>query len=353
MTSIFPVLTLDREVYRWSAELETLTPVENHDGVFYKREDYFAPLGYGGPNGSKLRQLIYLTQKYIAERGIIREQPTGIITGASVLSPQLSMAALVARHYGIRCTIVLGATKPETARKHPNVDIAAQAGARFVFTPVGFNPALQGWVDRIWKTEEHRADMKLCYGITTPADAPARKVGAFHGVGAKQTRNIPEGVRTLIMTAGSCNTCVSVLCGLAAARPESLEKVILIGIGPTRLQWIEDRLEAIESISGIQIRSRYRRAYLDHAMLEEEHQTDGPILLEHHDLHARGAVNYQDKVLWRQDGIDFHPTYEGKMMRYLKENRLLPRDDSTLVWIVGSAPSRAAITEAFIRDGIL
>jgi hypothetical protein len=41
------------------------------------------------------------------------------------------------------------------------------------------------------------------------------------------------------------------------------------------------------------------------------------------------------------------------MMRYLKENRLLPRDDSTLVWIVGSAPSKAAITEAFIRDGIV
>jgi hypothetical protein len=57
--SIFPVLALDRAQVQWEQHLGELTPWENRDGVWFKREDYFAPLGYGGPNGSKMRQLIW------------------------------------------------------------------------------------------------------------------------------------------------------------------------------------------------------------------------------------------------------------------------------------------------------
>lgn len=352
MTSIFPERTIDRARMDWHDYLAELTPVERHGGLLYKREDYFAPLGYGGINGSKLRQLVYLIGRYVEGGG-----QAGVLTGASVLSPQLSMAALVARHYGLPSTLVLGATNPESAVKHENVAIAAAAGAEFVFAPVAYNPALQRTVADLHEVERLRGYYRLCYGITTPEDSEATGVAAFHGVGAMQTANIPAGVRTLVMTAGSCNSCVSVLFGLALHLVPDLERVVLLGIGPTRLQFIEERLRRIEEAWGGEIRSLYRRLYHHHAELEIEHQTDGPILLEHYDLHATKFASYQDRMPWRQDGIDFHPTYEGKAMTYMNDQPgfdwFTEADGDVLFWIVGSAPSRAAMTEAFIRDGLL
>lgn len=80
MRSIFNTFSLDRSVSRWEESLGVLTPWENLDGMWFKREDKFAPLGYGGPNGSKMRQLIH----YMNRR---RAGKTHVLTGASIQSP--------------------------------------------------------------------------------------------------------------------------------------------------------------------------------------------------------------------------------------------------------------------------
>lgn len=339
MTSIFPA-----NPWHWSDYLDVLTPVELRDGLWYKREDYFAPLGYGGPNGAKLRQLIYLVERYVQEGG-----NGGILTGASVLSPQNSMAALVAREYDLPCTVVLGATNADSAIKHENVAIAARAGAEFIFAPVAYNPALQRTVQEVHATERFRGWYRLCYGITTPETASDAEVEAFHRVGARQAENVPEEVRTIVMTAGSCNSCVSVLYGLACAPPPRLERVVLLGIGPTRLQWIEDRLAAISAVYDFGeggLGGIYRRQYHNHRDLEAEHQTDGRWTIEHYDLHSTGFCSYSDRMPFTCDGIDFHPTYEGKAMTWLHQRTGgITRDGTILFWIVGSAPSLAAMTE--------
>lgn len=355
--TVFEEATLDRARVRWEDSLEWLTPVERHGGMLYKREDKYAPLGYGGINGAKLRQLIYLVDLYVRSGG-----HAGLLTGASVLSPQLSMAALVARHYGLPSTMVVGATNPESAVKHENVAIAAQAGAEFVFAPVAYNPALQRTVADLYELARYRDCFRLCYGITTPEAAPAEHVEAFHRVGARQAENVPEDVRTIVMRAGSCNSCVSVLYGLALAPPAALERVVLLGIGPTRLQWIEDRLALIEQASGVDIRGRWRRLYHHHAELEAEHQTDGELVLEHYDLHSTKYAAYADRMPFVLDGIEFHPTYEGKILSYMAGHGRTLGDEfgwfwdaagDVLFWIVGSAPSRAAMTDAFVRDGLV
>lgn len=358
--SIFPSKALSRSEVRWEDYLNVLTPVEERNGLLYKREDHFAPLGYGGINGMKLRQLIWLVHGYVRAGG-----DAGVLTGASILSPQLSMATLVARHYGLPTRLVLGGTKPETCLRAENVAIAHAAGAHLSFIPVGYNPSIQKEVARLYTTELEDW-YRLCYGITTPDGADDQEVAAFHRVGAWQVSNLPPGVRTIVMTAGSCNSCVSVLAGIAA-HPEAcgtLERVVLVGIGPTRLKWIDDRLAAIERAHpDLVIRDRFRRRYHDHFELQVEHQSGGPILLEHFDLHARGIYRYGDRAPWAQDGIDFHPTYEGKMMAYFYANADEPmrengsrtgflRDGSVLIWIVGSAPSRKAMSEAFLLAGI-
>lgn len=340
--SVFPENTgLTRDT-PWEEHLFAHTPVEERQGLWYKREDYFAPLGYGNINGSKLRQLIYLLGNYRNAGG-----SGGVITGASVLSPQISMGALTAAHFGLPITVVLGGTKPETAIKHENVAIAASVGARFVYNPVGYNPALQKAVERLHATPEYAGWYRLHYGITTGPQESVREVEAFHRIGAEQAFNIPDHITTIGIPAGSCISVSSVLYGLALARPKSLRKVVLFGIGPTRLDFIQGRLGQIEAASGVPIRSLFTYRYAHHPDLEASHQKNGPITLEHHDLHATKFSDYQMRMPWSEDGIEFHPTYEGKMMTYLnrypdKFPWYHERRGDSLLWIIGSYPRRAA-----------
>lgn len=356
--SVFPEATLDRARLHWEDYLNVLTPVEERSpGRWYKRDDYFAPLGYGGINGSKLRQCIHMVDAMVnlgPRAGY--PPPRGLLTGASVLSPQVSMTALIARHYGLPCTVVLGATKPETCMRHENVAIAVEAGADFRFVPVGFNPALQAKVDEL---EEELPDWyRIHYGITTPPDALPEEVAVFHAVGARQAENVPDDVGTLVMTAGSCNSCVSVLLGIAQHRPKSLERVVLLGVGPTRLDWIEHRLETIaDSVLGVDVGSLFRRRYYHHERTQDDYQTDGELVLEHWDLHATHFATYQDRMPFTLDGIDFHPTYEGKALRYMKQHQAAFHwfwnpEKPVLFWIVGSEPSRRAMQDAFLMDGL-
>lgn len=336
--TIFPITALERSAVRWEEHLSALTPITAGDsGVLYKREDHFAPLGYGGINGSKLRQLIHLLTRHLKRYPLT----PGVVTGASVLSPQVSMSTLVARHYGMETIIVLGATKPETAFKHENVAIARAAGASFCYIPVGYNPALQKAVRELKAVNP--GHYRLCYGITTPEEAADEDVAAFHAVGAPQVANIPASVRTIVMTAGSCNSAASVLYGVALHGPPKLSRLVLLGIGPTRLNWLRKRIGQIESASGVKIWDVFTHRYHHHPELSHGH---GPVLLEHYDLHSTRWTTYQQRRRWHQDGIDFHPTYEGKAMAWLHEQQ--PRwwaeaAGDVLFWIVGSDISRQAM----------
>jgi 1-aminocyclopropane-1-carboxylate deaminase/D-cysteine desulfhydrase-like pyridoxal-dependent ACC family enzyme len=307
----------------WSKLGTDLTPVESRGGRWYKRDDYAAPLGYGGINGSKLRQLVHLVTTYAGDA-------PGILTGASVRSPQVSMAALVAREHRMECVVVLGATRGASALKHENVAIAHRAGAEFIFNPVAYNPALQRAVAELAKRPEFAGWYRLHYGITTPDTASPEEVEAFHAVGAAQVANVPgTTVRTLVMTAGSCNSCVSVLYGIHRHRPPALERVVLIGVGPNREQWTADRLGAIEKATG---------------------ETLDLPRIERHDLHTTKFATYQDRMPFTLDGITFHPTYEGKALTYMQLRRdtfdwWWEPDGTALFWIVGSEPTAAAMAE--------
>lgn len=90
-------------------------------------------------------------------------------------------------------------------------------------------------------------------------------------------------------------------------------EVKLVGIGPPRAEWLFDRLAWI----GVR----------------------APLGIELFDLHSSGYARYSDKMPETRDGIVFHPTYEGKVVRYL--DALAPawwsaRDATTCMWIVGA-----------------
>lgn len=307
--TVFPHLTLDRGVVRWEEHLAALTPWQNRAGIWFKREDYFAPLGYGGPNGSKMRQLIWYVNRYRAGR-------SHIVTGASVQSPQLSMSAIVGAHYGLLARQVVY-SKPQTVLKHENPRIAAGFGAVFEYASGPYNPILQRRVADLTQPKS----LVVEYGITVPHERyPAEDVRKFHEVGAHQVSNLPPEVRRLIVPAGSCNSLCSILLGLSRDSGNVAE-LFTLGIGPGKHDWVRARLK----VMGV-----------DPDRL--------PFLWRHHSLHDSKFSSYSDKFKGEHyEGIEFHPTYEAKMWRWLRQNSPVQQDDRTGFWIVGSAPSTKTI----------
>lgn len=283
-----------------------LTPVELRNGRYYKREDLHRNEKYG-VNGAKFRACRHLMQKAVDEGAMT------VVSASSVLSPQAAMAGVLAEELGLDCVLVLGASKPETAPKHISVKIAMDAGATLnLDSKVAYNPVIQQKGNLLSK---ELSAWQLPYGITTPADAPAEEVEAFLSVGGAQVANLPDEVETLVIPFGSGNTAAGVLYGLwHNARPENLTRVVLVGVGPDRLQWMRSRLDYV----GIP---------MDQFTFE----------IEHMPLHGWFA-DYADKMPETVDEIVMHPTYEGKVIRFLNGSDMdwwHARDGKTCMWIVG------------------
>ena len=313
--SIFTVHSLDREVIKWEDHLATHTPWENRNGVWFKREDYFAPLGYGGPNGSKMRQLIWYINRFKTDK-------THIVTGASIQSPQLSMSAIVGSHYGLPARQIVY-SKPDTVLRHDNPRIAHGFGAEFEYASGPYNPILQRKVVDLTKP----TSLVVEYGITVPHDRyPEEDVRKFHEVGAHQISNIPDQVKKLIVPAGSCNSLTSIMIGLIRD-PKNVEELFTVGIGPDKRDWMRERLNYI----GIDLNAL-------------------PFKWNHYSLHDSGYSKYSDHFNGESfDGINFHPTYEAKMWRWLKGTNQITDDDSLGFWIVGSAPQMKVIEPFYTR----
>lgn len=286
-----------------------LTPVELRNGRHYKREDLHRNEKYG-VNGAKFRACRHLFQK-AADAGYM-----GVVSASSVLSPQAAMAGVLAEEFEMDCTLVLGASKEETAPKHVSVKIALDAGATMnLESKVAYNPVIQRAGNLLAK---ETGAWQLPYGITTPGDASPEEVEAFLQVGGAQVRNLPDEVETLVIPFGSGNTASGVLYGLMKyGSPNSaLQRIVLVGVGPDRLKWMQSRLDYV-GVSWAEI--------------------EGVFDVLHMPLHGWFA-DYGDKMPETADDIVMHPTYEGKVVRFLNGSHLdwwHERDGKTCFWIVG------------------
>jgi hypothetical protein len=139
-------------------------------------------------------------------------------------------------------------------------------------------------------------------------------------VGGAQVANLPDEIETLVIPFGSGNTASGILYGLwNVGIPTSLKRVVLVGVGPDRLQWMRSRLDYV----GVQM----DKIGLDGAPLE----------ILHMPLHGWFA-DYGDRMPETADGIVMHPTYEGKVVRFLNSAGFDwwdARDGKTCMWIVG------------------
>lgn len=305
--TIFPSSTIDRAEVKLEEHIYALTPVEDR-GIFFKREDYFAPLGYGGVNGSKLRQLIWLIHNYT--RSTLN--PSGVISGAVSGSPQHVMAAIVCKHYGLKYIGIVGA---KTLEGKPGLKLAVKHGAELVLSPVGYAKTLESTALKMIKNVYPRYFFLETNIVVNKQTNSVERVKAFHSIGGRQVRNIPDHIEDLIIPCGSATSTISILYGLNEHGYKNLKRIILMGIGnvgSNDLDFIFRRL----ALMGVKLR---------------EH-----IEIVHYNLNGTGFCKYEDLMPFIYEGIHFHPRYEGKCIKYLYERHKEHFNNKTLFWIVGS-----------------
>lgn len=299
-----------------------LTPVMKIDGLYFKREDLFAPLGRGGINGSKLRQLIWLI-KTAKENGC-----EGILAGAVSASPQHAMVAAVSKCYDLPCVLTVGTKDID---KYPMLKLAAEHGAQFAFSKVGYAQVLQAKAFELQKKEEYKDYFVVETNITVSENLNSpERIKAFHEVGAAQVENIPDEIDTIILPCGSCNSAVSVLYGIYLHMKVNVKNIVLMGIGSIGSKNIGYVLERLRS---------FCPEAADYYAEVGDIWSD-KITLSYFNLNGEGYCKYEDVMPFNYGGIDFHPRYEGKMMNYIAEKGLLRHflSRKTLFWIVGSLP---------------
>ena len=279
-----------------SEKLYYLTPVQQVDGMYFKREDLYAPFGTGEVNGGKLRQCMLLVNK-------IHRDYEGVVTCCSIHSPQAPITAATARAFGMKCTVLYGGTKPETLRTLPMPKMSLKYGAEVkIAARSGRSNILYYIAKNLKRVKEHR-DYIILYGINL-----AEHEDILLGAVADQVRNIPDEINNLVLTCGSGITAIGILAGIKRYG-KKVKNVHLVATAPDRRKLIHGTLQKYGAD---------REFY-------------------YHDLfHTRG-FSYEQPFcsVWR--GIRLHPNYEAKTMAWFAGSGLKPEE--TLFWITGAEPT--------------
>lgn len=295
------------EGVRWADYMYALTPVEQKsDGMWYKREDKFAPMGINGINGSKCRQLLYLFDT-------MPKETTTVVHATNLnSSPQTPMTAAMAKHYRYRCIQVAGGTTVESMNKKDLPLFATMFGTEYdVGVGSGFNVVIQKRVSDIIQTIPNSQTIER--DITLDHKLPkndAKDVKNFHQVGAYQTKNIPEHITDLIIPFGSANSTTSVLLGLSNDKNTSIKRIHLVNVGTDKRKYMQERLD----LMGADI-SNYELVW---------HDTKQP-----YSKTIKGV---------KLDDITFHPRYEAKAIEYITREHPELINTNSLFWIIGSWP---------------
>lgn len=305
--------------------LFNLTPVEEVRGLYFKREDKYAPVGYGNVNGSKMRQLAWLLTN-AKDAGY-----TEVVSGGVGGSPQHIFVSQVCNWLGLKCTIYTGVKNIE---ENKLLTGAVKLGANILSSGVGYATLLDKMAFDYAKANPNAYHLETNITLTEKRHAP-QGIADFHTIGGYQVQNIPEAVEKLIIPAGSCNSVTSILYGLYLHGASNIKEVVMMGIGnygsknPT---FVKDRMENMHPGC---------TALFDFTFAEKRNRF-GEVAVSTIDLNGSGYCQYTDLMPYSLAGIKFHPRYEGKVMNYAHEYGLLDEwhDGKTLFWIIGSEPTK-------------
>lgn len=174
-----------------------LTPVQRAEsGLFIKRDDLFQPFGLGRVNGGKLRQAMWM---------LCAKRPKGVITGASLSSPQNVIVSCVANYLKIPCICIYGGVK-ESSLSLPMPMLCKKYGAKIMIAKSGRHNVIYSLADELAKEKDYQI---IEYGMNAQDN-----IEAFYEANANQVRNIPNELDNLVVTCGSGITSTGIIYGL-------------------------------------------------------------------------------------------------------------------------------------------
>ena len=184
--------------------MDAITPVERHDGYYFKRDDFFR---VAGVCGGKARTCWALA----------RTAKMGLVTAGSRSSPQCKIVAHIARARGLACHI--HTTRGELS---PELVSAKSMGAIIHQHKPGYNSVI---IKRAKEDAIVNDYTEIPFGMECTEAVKQT---------AKQTANIPAKVRRLVVPVGSGMSLAGVLYGLYLAKSTLPIIGVCVGASPER-----------------------------------------------------------------------------------------------------------------------
>ena len=267
-----------------------LTPVEEHDGIYYKRDDLYCP--WGDVNGGKVRQAIRLF-----ENKRIYDWP-GVVAAVSVHSPTGPVISRVAKEFNTPCIIAVGGTKVENLDILPMMRLTRYYGAEVrIVAGHGMKNAINARVNEICEeTGYHNIDFS--HHIYNDTDL-------MFNTNSTEVLNIPNELDVLVMSLGVGIQFACVLKGLKKHK-KKVKRIIGVQVGPDRRKLID--------------------GYLNQSPL-----TEPRFDLEYELVQYKSA--YSKPEIQKVGNFYLDDIYEAKAHKWMLKN--INKNQKTLFWCVG------------------
>ncbi len=266
-----------------------ISPVEEYNGVFYKRDDLYYPIKDSKVNGGKVRQAIALFTKNLEQ---IKKCGT-VITSTSPSSPQGLIIATVAKQFGIKCIVTYGSYLGiENVMKNRFAQLAKEAGADIrVVSRAFFSGPIDSSTLKLSKENNY---YYIKFGINVQKDEQS----IFEPI-MEQVQNLPQNLDVLLIPVGSGLIFSGILKGL--------EKY---NINPKRI---------IGVLSGANSTKKIQEYLINCPFTYELHKSEIP-------YSTKKTIN---------EPFSIDPIYEAKTILWFDEH-LKNTPGKKLIWIVGN-----------------
>lgn len=183
--------------------MNELTPIENINGIYIKREDLFE---VAGVKGGKARTCWFLSQN-----------AKGLVTAGSRKSPQIKIVAYIANYLKIPCY----AHSP-SGELGNELLAAKEKGANIVQHKAGYNSVI------IKRAKEQSKELNLTY---IPFGMECQEAVEQT---SKQVLNIPKEVKRIVISVGSGMSLCGILKGLADNKLDVPVLGVVVGANPIK-----------------------------------------------------------------------------------------------------------------------
>lgn len=235
---------------------DALTPCEQYDGTWFKRDDLYQPFDDVPVSGGKVRHVQKLLEPQLAE---LRSRHDGVVLSAcGVHSPFGLILTRVAHSYALRTVLFVGATTlGSVMQKHRMLRTATRFGATIDCSArIAYESALISALQKWQRAHAGRGYWVKRFSI----DAAEYMHALLHGTAA-QTKNIPREVDTLVVPVGAGITAAALMLGLRLHAPW-VERVVCVQIaGYDRRAEIDHLLRGLQSTRRYEWHSTKRYAY--------------------------------------------------------------------------------------------